>query len=319
MLKNASLVPRDLSRLVAQAALLAALSLAGPYVSAAPAATTTQATAQQTFATPDQAVDALLDADRADDVPAILRVLGPEAAKLVHSDDPEADKRHRAQFVNAYNRFHTLEQRADGSVMLVLGERKWPMPIPLTQRDGRWRFDAVAGAQEILNRRIGRHELDVQEVCRAYVTAQREYAQTHRLPDGTPEYATRIMSSPGKHDGLYWPTEAGKPESPLGPLFATAQVDGNQAPRPYHGYLYRILTGQGGSASGGAMTYIVEGHLTKGFALLAYPAQYGETGILTFVVNGNGIVRTKNLGPDTANIAAGMQLYNPDDTWRLPQ
>lgn len=315
---------RALLRRAPVAAVLAALCLTlhaanlRPAFAAGPGAQA--AVTQQTFETPEAAVDALIQANRDGDNAALLRVLGPEAAKLLHSGDRASDKEHRAKFVASYEHSHSLEQRADGSMLLVVGDRKWPMPIPLVSQDGRWRFDTRAGEQEILNRRIGRHELDVLEVCRAFVTAQREYAQAHKLPDGTPEYARRLISHPGKQDGLYWPTVEGAPESPLGPLLAVAQAEGVPAKkrRPYHGYFYRVLFAQGPSASGGAKEYVVDGHMTKGFALLAFPARYGKTGIQTFVVNHNGIVRTKDLGPDTARIAAGMRLYDPDATWKLP-
>jgi hypothetical protein len=306
------------------ATILAALCLtslvASPVtaLAAGPAARTT--VTQQTFETPEKAVDALIKAHRDNDMGALLRVLGFEAKKILHSGDPTADKKNRERFVASFEHFHSLEQRADGSMLLVVGERKWPMPIPLVDQDGRWRFDTRAGEQEILNRRIGRHELDVLEVCRSFVTAQREYAQTHTLGDGTPEYARRFVSHTGKQDGLYWPTALGAPESPLGPLLAFAQAGGVPAKKrqPYHGYFYRILFAQGPSASGGAEEYVANGHMTKGFALLAYPAHYGQTGIQTFVVNHNGIVHAKDLGPDTGRIAAGMRLYDPDATWKLP-
>ncbi|MDR3641931.1 MAG: DUF2950 domain-containing protein [Humidesulfovibrio sp.] len=315
---------RALLRRAPVAAILAALCVtihvASPIPALAAGPTAQAAVAQQTFETPEKAVDALIQANRDGDTGALLRVLGPEAGKLLHSGDPAADKKNREKFVASFEHSHSLEQRADGSMLLVVGDRKWPMPIPLVNQDGQWRFDARAGEQEILNRRIGRHELDVLEVCRAFVTAQREYALTHKLIDGTPEYARRFISHPGKQDGLYWPTAQGAPESPLGPLLAFAQAEGVPAKKqqPYHGYFYRILFAQGPAASEGAREYVANGHMTKGFALLAFPAHYGKTGIQTFLVNHNGIVRAKDLGPDTARIAARMRLYDPDATWKLP-
>ena len=278
--------------------------------------------AQAAFASPDQAVDALIAANRADNEKELLKILGPQAKNLLMSGDPIADANDRKRFVAAYDAAHSLQRADDGKIVLIVGLKKWPMPIPLVHRSDGWRFDTAAGEQEILDRRIGRNEADVIEVCRAYVEAQMEYAEEHVLPDGTHEYAQQFLSRPGKHDGLYWPVGPGQPESPLGPLIASARADGyaggGHKHQPYHGYFYRILTSQSAKASGGAVNYIANGHMIKGFALLAFPAKYGDSGIMTFMVNQDGIVQEKDLGPNTAKLAMQIKAYSPDASWKLP-
>ena len=278
---------------------------------------------QETFATPEQAVDALMAANRSGDKAELLRILGPKGEKLMSSGDPVADKEGRGKFLAAYENAHTLESQGSDKVILIVGARKWPLPIPLVRQDGAWRFDTAAGEQEIVDRRIGRNEMNVIEVCRAYVVAQREYAEQHRLADGRREYAQRFLSHAGKQDGLYWPVAAGEQESPLGPFIASAQAEGYEAKahvlhRPYHGYFYRILTGQSEKAPGGAINYLSGGRMTRGFALLAFPAQYGDSGIMTFIVSQDGIVHEKDFGPDTAKQALRIKQYNPDESWKLP-
>jgi hypothetical protein len=206
----------------------------------------------------------------------------------------------------------------------VVGSEDWAWPIPIVRQGDRWHFDTAAGLQRIIDRRVGRDELNVIEVCRAYVSAQREYASMERLANGTQEFAQHFGSSPGKHDGLYWAATAGSPQSPLGPLVAAARqegytVDGGAEVRtPYHGYYYRILTRQGSHASGGARDYIVGGHMTGGFALLAYPAKWGDSGIMSFLVNQSGVVFEKNLGPETARLAQQITQFDPDLSWKTP-
>jgi hypothetical protein len=276
---------------------------------------------EQVYPTPQEAADVLVEASRRDDKGALLKILGPRAAKLVSSGDPVADKRMRQKFVAAYDTFHELDSEGDNKKILVIGEEEWPMPIPLVRvEDDGWKFDTEAGAEEILNRRIGRNELNVIEICRAYVEAQRDYAALHRLPDGRTEYAQRFISTPGKHDGLYWPVKAGEEESPLGPLIANAEAEGYTAAKrqPYHGYYYRILKRQGPNAASGAMSYMAKGHMAGGFALIAMPAKYADSGIMTFIVNQNGIVFEKNLGPDTQKLAARITQYDPDAGWKTP-
>lgn len=283
------------------------------------------AATQKTFATPEAAVDALIAANRGNQIGKLLDILGPQSAELIHSGDPIADRRARERFVAAYDKAHKLERDSDNKAILIVGEDEWPLPIPLIRTRARWRFDTKAGAEEILNRRIGRNELTVIEVCRAYVAAQREYAAKNLGPGGSAEYAQHFMSTIGERDGLYWPVKAGEEESPLGPLIARARAAGYRPgtphlkPRPYYGYYFRILTQQGQNAPGGARNYIVNDHMTGGFALIAYPATYADSGIMTFIVNQDGIVFQKNLGPDTASIARQITQYDPDATWQASE
>jgi hypothetical protein len=278
---------------------------------------------QETFAAPETAVDALIAATRAGKTAELLKILGPGAEKLIKSGDPVADKTARTHFVAAYDASHSLETEGP-KALLIIGPENWPFPIPLVRQGSVWRFDTAAGKQEILNRRIGRNELSVIEVCRAYVEAQREYAAKDRLGSGTLEYAQHFVSAPGKHDGLYWETSGGEEQSPLGPLVAEARAEGYDGrtphvkPRPYHGYYYKIIKRQGPHAPGGAKDYVVDGHMTGGFALVAFPAKYGDSGVMTFMVNQTGIVYEKNLGPETAKIAANLTEYDPDDSWTAP-
>lgn len=283
------------------------------------------AAAQKTFATPAAAVDALIAANRGNHIGKLLDILGPQSAELIHSGDPIADRRARERFVAAYDKAHKLERDSDNKAILIVGEDEWPLPIPLIRTRARWRFDTKAGAEEILNRRIGRNELTVIEVCRAYVAAQREYAAKNLGPGGSADYAQHFTSTIGERDGLYWPVKAGEEESPLGPLIARARAAGYRPgtphlkPRPYYGYYFRILTQQGQNAPGGARNYIVNDHMTGGFALIAYPATYADSGIMTFIVNQDGIVFQKNLGPDTASIARQITQYDPDATWQASE
>ncbi|MGC2412425.1 MAG: DUF2950 domain-containing protein [Stellaceae bacterium] len=290
---------------------------------ALPASAETAVTAQQsTFATPAAAVNALIAANRANNLRELLAVLGPESAPLIDSGDPVADSGGRARFVAAYDDAHRLERHRRDKVVLVVGREGWPLPIPLIRQQGAWRFDSKAGASEILDRRIGRNELSVIEVCRAYVVAQREFAALRAKPGGSAEYAQHFMSATGQQNGLYWPVKPGEKESPLGPLIARARAAGytpgapHTEPRPYYGYYFRILTDQGASAPGGFRNYVVDGHMTGGFALLAYPAIYGDSGVMTFIVNQDGIVYQKNFGLATSRIALQITQYDPDATWQ---
>lgn len=302
------------------AALALALALSGTAgVSPARAG----AVEQETFAAPEQAVDALLAALRAHSADAVAKVLGPGSRALVRTGDKVADRRAGEKFIAAYEAQHHLAQESDGRTVLDVGTDNWPFPYPIVRQGDRWRFDASAGAQEILDRRIGANELDAIEVCRAYVDAQREYAERDRNHDGFLEYAQKFLSSPGKQDGLYWPAAAGEEDSPMGPLMARARAEGYSTEekgghRPYHGYYYRILTGQGTAAPGGAYNYVVKGHMIGGFALVAFPAQYGVSGVMTFIVNHDGVVYEKDLGPDTDALARKMALFNPDPSWTTP-
>jgi hypothetical protein len=292
---------------------LALLLAAGAY--AAPA--------QLSFATPQAAADALADAWRGNSKPDLKKIFGPAGEKLVSSGDEVADRNVKARLAAAYDAQHRIVILSDDSALLVIGKDDFPFPIPLAKEGKGWVFDTGGGAEEILDRRIGGNELNAIGVCRAYVEAQRDYAARTHTAAGLPEYAMRIASSAGKRDGLYWDTPAGEEQSPLGPLIAAASDEGYgsarqaQALEPYHGYRYRILTRQGPQAPGKARDYVVDGHMTGGYALVAYPAQYGNSGIMTFIVNQNGIVFEKDLGQDTEKIAREMTAYDPDRSWRV--
>lgn len=282
-------------------------------------------TEQKTFASPEQAVAALVAATRSGMTAELLKILGPEGKKLVHSRDPIADKEAWDKFITAYEKGNKIVMDTSDKAVLIIGEREWPYPIPLVKQGDAWRFDTQAGEEEILDRRIGRNELNAIEVCRAYVDAQHDYASKDRNRDGLLEYAPKFMSSPDQHNGLYWPVNAGEPVSPLGPLMASAQAEGYDTKathghkhKPYHGYYYRILTRQGKDAPGGAYDYMVKGHMIGGFALVAYPAQYGVLGVMTFLINQDGIIYQKDLGPNTTKIARRMTEFNPDTTWKTP-
>ncbi|HUL47587.1 MAG TPA: DUF2950 domain-containing protein [Steroidobacteraceae bacterium] len=282
------------------------------------------AAAQREFASAEDATDALMAATRADDVGSLLAILGPRGAKLIHSGDPIADRDGRERFIAAYDQSHRLEYDGSKQAVLLVGAEDWPLPIPLVHDSGGWRFDTRAGEQQIIDRRVGRNELNVIEVCRAYVLAQREYADLQANGGGERQYAQHFLSHPGQRDGLYWPITGEEAESPLGPLVAQARAEGYVKespagrPQPYYGYYYRILTRQGAHAPGGARNYLgADGRMSGGFALLAYPAAYGDSGIMTFIVNQNGIVREKNLGPHTAKLARTIKEYDPDSGWRI--
>jgi hypothetical protein len=274
------------------------------------------------FDSPDQAVAALAAAVRAGNGAELLAIFGPEGKPLVESGDAVADRNGRARFTASFDAAHALTTQPDGRVTLVLGKDNWPFPIPLVKQDGAWYFDTAAGADEILNRRIGRNELAAIEVCRAYVDAQREYSSKDRNSDGIREYAQHFSSHAGKHDGLYWPVKPGEEQSPMGSLIARAHDEGYENAglrvkrEPYHGYYYRILRRQGPHAPGGAHDYVVDGRMIGGFALVAFPAQYGVSGVMTFVVNQDGVVHQKNLGPDTEKAARAMTEYDPDPSWK---
>jgi hypothetical protein len=276
---------------------------------------------QMNFASPQEAITTMINALKAEDNKALAALLGSGSEDIVSSGDPVADKARRKKFVGIYEEKNRLEQQGEEKVVLHLGNKDWPFPIPVVKKEGKWRFDADEGREEILARRIGRNELSVIEVCRAYVDAQKEYALKDWDGDGLLAYAQKFASDPGKKNGLYWETKEGEEQSPLGPLVATAQKWGytapnkNKKPSPYYGYYYRILEGQGGDAPGGAYDYVVKGKMIGGFALVAYPAQYGVSGIMTFIVNHDGVVFQKDLGRDTQKIVSAMKLYDPDRNW----
>jgi hypothetical protein len=276
---------------------------------------------QQSFATPEEAVQALLAAFRTDDTKLIHKVLGRGSSKLIRSGDPVADDQARDRFVAAFAQRWKIEREGDYKATLLLGEKEWPFPFPLVETRGRWAFDARSGAEEILNRRIGRNELAAIQVCLAYVDAQREYALNDEDGNGVHDYAMRLDSAPGAKDGLYWPTSEGQSPSPLGPLAAKAMVEGygSGLGEAYHGYFYKILASQGQDAPGGAYDYVVNGKMMGGFALVAYPARWGASGVMTFIVNHDGVVYQTNLGKETAVTASKMTRFNPDSTWSKVQ
>jgi hypothetical protein len=283
---------------------------------------------QSTFATPEDATAALVAALRGNEATALKNILGPQADEVLDSGDPIVDRETRQRAVTAYDERHSLVANEDGTRTLVLGNQDWPMPIPLRldAKSNRWFFDTAAGEDEIISRRIGRNELTVIEVSRAIVDAQVEYAHLDPDGDGVTSYAMYAISSAGKRDGLYWPTEPGELPSPLGSLVASAEAEGYTARpvrgadyRPYHGYYFRILTAQGPAAFGGESDYIVNGRLIGGFAIVAWPADYGNSGVMTFMTNFRGDVFQQDLGKNTDRIARGMKKFNPDSNWTRVQ
>jgi hypothetical protein len=272
------------------------------------------AQAQQSFTNPDDAASALATAVRSGMKQDILKVLGADGEDIVSSGDDVADADVRSKFVSAYDVKHSV--KVDGKkATLIIGADDFPFPVPLVQTRAGWKFDTAAGRQEILYRRIGRNELDTIQTCLAFVDAEDDYADKDR-GDGVGVYAQHVVSTPGKKDGLFWPSDNN--DSPLGQLAADASAEGYKAgsePQPYHGYYYRILTQQGASAPGGAMSYIVNGKMIGGFALVAYPADYGNSGVMTFIVNHAGTVYQKDLGGDTEARAKSMTSFDPDKTW----
>ena len=272
------------------------------------------AQAQQSFSNPDDAASALAAAVKSGVKQDMLKVLGADGEDIIDSGDDVADAEARGKFVSAYDAGHSV--KVDGKkATLIIGGDDFPFPIPLVHNKTGWEFDTDAGRQEILYRRIGRNELDTIKTSLAFVDAEDEYADKDR-GDGVGVYAQRIVSNPGKKDGLYWPSDNN--DSPLGQLAADASAEGYKAgsePQPYHGYYYRILTQQGASAAGGAMSYIVKGKMIGGFALVAYPADYGYSGVMTFIVNHAGTVYQKDLGEDTAARVKSMTSFDPDKTW----
>lgn len=277
------------------------------------------ASAQQAFKTPDEAASALVSAAKAGDLKAIVTVLGPDGADIASSGDEVADAATREKFVAAFNTKHQITMQGDDKAIVVIGQEDFPLPIPLARKDGMWRFDTVAGRDEILSRRIGRNELNAIQVALAFVDAQNEYSEKDRTGAGVKTYAQRIISQPGKKDGLYWPASQGGDPSPLGELVAQANAQGYHGGggrAPYHGYYFRILTKQGAAAPGGELDYIAHGKMIGGFALVAYPAEYRNSGVMTFIVNHDGTVFQKDLGPDTAKLAGRITSYNPDGTWK---
>jgi hypothetical protein len=275
--------------------------------------------AQKTFASAEEAVKAAVAAARSDNDKEMLAIFGTQAKEVLFSGDAVADKQRRGEFLAAYDEKNRLVTEGENTILIV-GKQDWPFPIPLVKKGQSWIFDTNKGKEEILNRRIGENELFTIQVMLAIVDAQREYAIKDRNRDGLLEYAQKFPSDPGKKNGLYWAAKQGEPQSPLGPIMTRARSEGykgkpSTTPSPYHGYYYRILTAQGKNAPGGAYSYLWRGKMIGGFAVVAYPAEYGNSGVMTFIVNHDGKVFQKNLGPNTASIARSMKEYNPDSSW----
>lgn len=276
----------------------------------------------QNFETPEAAVQALVEASKSDGDRALLKILGKAAEPIVDSGDPVADKNARENFVAAYTAANSLDKSVEEWVTLDVGEDKWPFPIPIVKGDKGWYFDSEIGAEEIINRRIGANELDTIQSCLAYVDAQREYYIRNAPQDPLQHYAKRLISTDGKKDGLYWPTTEGEELSPLGEGFAQARAEGylqksnTMSGVPFHGYIYRMLNKQGPNAPGGAYDYVVNDELLGGFALVAFPAEYGNSGVMTFIVSHDGVVYSRDLGTDTTNLAMAMDTFDPGTDWK---
>lgn len=276
-----------------------------------------QGASQKTFGTAQEAVDALIAANRSNDIPALNQILGPDAASLISSGDDAQDKNDRARFVDLYDAHHRLISAGSGKRTLVVGKNEWPLPIPLVKSNGEWKFDSSEGAKELLYRRIGSNELAAIKVCQALRQAQLDYAATAHDGNSPGVYAQRFRSESGKQNGLYWEVAEGEPQSPAGPLVADADAEGYEQGKrqPYHGYYFRILKAQGPHAYAGAKDYIVDGKMTGGFAILAYPAEYGASGVMTFQVSRRGTVFQKDLGESTADTAKAIKAFDPDSSW----
>lgn len=277
---------------------------------------------QKRFPSAEAAVQAVVDAMKNHDEKALLDILGPDGKLLISSGDEVADRTGRERFVAAFEEKHRFRKEGARKMILEVGKNDWPLPVPIVHGKGGWRLDVRAGMNEILNRRIGRNELDAIQVCLAFVDAQHEYAEKDRDGDGILEYAEKFVSDPGKQDGLFWDAEEWQEMSPLGPFAAAAHKEGYTGrepggnPAPYHGYFFKILKSQGKHAPGGEYDYVINGNMMAGFAIVAYPAVYGGSGIMTFMVNHDGYVYEKDLGKNTESIVKQMKRFDPDRTWR---
>jgi hypothetical protein len=274
------------------------------------------------FASPEEAGSELLQAAQSGDQNALLAIFGPDSKTVIFSGDAVQDKNLAGAFVTAYGVMHRWRKTADGAQTLLVGADNFPFPIPLRKNGaGQWYFDLAAGKDEILARRIGRNELAVIDVCGALADAQAEYFSERHSDGSTKQYAPKFISDTGKQNGLYWKSQEGQPKSPLGPLVALATTEGYSlkpdSHPPFHGYYFRLLDRQGSNAPGGAKDYVVGGKMTGGFAFVAYPAEYGNSGIMTFIINQDGVLLQKDLGKATAETATAMSEFNPDASWRL--
>jgi hypothetical protein len=297
------------------ACFLKLVTLAMLLVACSPAGSAAEQKGQKTFSSPEEASAALAAAAKNNDEKAILEILGPDGKQIASSGDPTEDAENRTNFARRYEQMHRFAKEPDGSVTLYIGAENWPWPMPLATKGNLWFFDTEAGKHELLCRRIGRNELSAITISRELVAAQKEYYATQHS-----EYARQIFSDEGQHNGLYWKVSEGEPQSPIGPLVASAVAEGYNKghagpPTPYRGYLFHVLTRQGKNGSGGAKSYIANGKMTEGFAFVAYPAEYRSSGVMTFVVNQDGTVLQKDLGKKTESLGKAMQEYNPDSTW----
>jgi len=269
---------------------------------------------ERVFRSPASAAAALVDAARKDDLKEMAAILGPGGEDVVSSGDPVADNNNREAFTKWYDQMHRLAYNDEGQVILYVGADNWPLPIPIVKKGDGWVFDTADGEDELLYRRVGRNELYTIDVLQELADAQQDYSSSQQ------QFAQKIISDPDKKNGLYWPTSGDAPESPIGPLIADATAEGYKRDpsgkaAPFHGYFYKVLTSQGADAPGGAQDYIVDGKMTKGFAFLAYPAEYRDSGVMTFMIDKDGVLVEKDLGPDTGKIAPGITSFNPDSTW----
>ena len=313
-MSNFTSVGETLARIPARAG---ALFVALCFATSAHAAS--DASAQRVFKSADDAAAALVKSLKSNDTAGAFAILGPGSDKWVRSGDAVADRAARDRFIELYDQKHVINETPEKGAVLAIGADEWPFAFPLVKSGSGWRFDTEGGKEELLHRRVGQNELTAINVLLAIVDAQREYAAADRNRDGVREYARAFASSPGKHDGLYWQTNSGEPPSPLGNLIARASAEGyagNKDGRTaYHGYYFRMLKGQSSNAQGGALDYLVRGHMIGGFAVVAYPAQYANSGVMTFIVNHDGIVYQKDLGSATASIAAKMTRFDPAPGW----
>ena len=289
-----------------------AILLAGCF----PSHSMAQQQSQKTYSSPEDASNALVAAIQSNDEKAMLDILGPDAKRIVSSGDETEDANSRAKFAQKYQEMHRLVKEPDGTTTLYIGAENWPTPIPLVNKGNSWYFDTEAGEREILYRRIGENEISTIRVCQELVAAEKEYRSAHQN-----EYAQKIFSDEGQHNGLYWKVADAEPQSPIGPLVASAVAEGyaknrEGGPTPYHGYYYHILTHQGENAPGGMKTYVANGKMTGGFAFVAYPAEYRSSGVMTFIVNEDGVVNQKDLGKETGVLAKAMKEYNPNSGWQ---
>jgi hypothetical protein len=273
------------------------------------------------YASADAAVEALIEAAKAGDMDALVRVLGEEARPVVESGDPVQDQQARERFLEEYEAGHALAKEDGGLTVLEVGADKWPFPFPLVEENGKWKFDATEGAERVVDRRVGENELFTIQACLAFVDAEREYYQRNPQQEPLMQFAQKLISTDGQKDGLYWPTADDEPPSPVGEGFARAREEGyfqddDARGEPFHGYIYKVLKGQGPNAKGGAYSYLVGDKMLGGFAVLAVPAEYGSSGVMSFMVNHDGVVYSKDLGENTADAAAAIELFDPDDSWK---